>query len=148
MTNTETRKKRYLALNQEQPSSHNFIDSIETQLGIQLPQDFREISNFFGGESINAMPLYSLAGNAPILNPIHETLRLREAIGLPSNWVVLGEPPASLLLMDCAAGGKIIWIDDIDAERIGLQEFTSKPNTWSSFGEFFDYLMHEEEENR
>ena len=148
MSDIESLRKRYTALNESRPSSKQFIDSIESELGVQLPKDFREIAEFFDGGGINVMPLYSLAGNAPNLNPIHETLRLRKAIGLPSNWVVLGEPPASLLLMDCDTGGRIIWIDATDAERIGSQDFARQPDTWNSFSEFFDYLLDEEEADR
>jgi hypothetical protein len=144
----ETLKNRYVALNGARPIPDSVFAAVTSDLGLQLPPDFLEIGKFFDGSGINVIALHSLAGNAPTMNPIHETLRLRKAIGLPPNWVVLGEPPESLLLMDCVAGGKVIWIDAIDAKRIASQSFATQPTTWDSFGEFFEYLLDEEEADR
>jgi len=144
----ETLKNRYVALNGARPIPDSVVAAVTSDLGLQPPPDFLEIGKFFDGSGINVIALHSLAGNAPTMNPIHETLRLRKAIGLPPNWVVLGEPPESLLLMDCAAGGKVIWIDANDAKRIASQSFTTQPTAWDSFGEFFKYLLDEEEADR
>ena len=141
-------KRRYIAMNGARPASKNVLKAINADLGLQLPQDFLEIGEFFDGGGINVMDLYSLAGNSPKINPVDETLRLRSAVGLPPTWLVLGEPPESLLLMDCAAGGRVIWIDAIDVERISTQSFMSQPDSWNSFAEFFEYLLDEEEADR
>ncbi|HWW71516.1 MAG TPA: SMI1/KNR4 family protein [Duganella sp.] len=141
-------KNRYVAMNGARPIPSNVLTAITSDLGLQLPLDFLEIGKVFDGSGINVISLHSLAGNAPTMNPIHETLRLRKAIGLPSNWLVLGEPPESLLLMDCTADGQVIWIDAIDAKRIASQSFSTQPTGWNSFGEFFEYLLDEEEADR
>jgi hypothetical protein len=82
------------------------------------------------------------------LDPIDETLRLRQAITLPQNWIVLGEPSESLLLMDCNEGGRIFWIDAIDAERVASHAFITKRDVWATFGDFFEYLLSAEEKDR
>jgi len=148
MIDMETLRSRYVALNGARPIPNNVLAAITSDLALQLPPDFLAIGEFFDGSGINVIALHSLAGNAPTMNPIHETLRLRKAIGLPPNWLVLGEPPESLLLMDCATGGEVIWIDAIDAQRIVSQSFETPPTTWESFSEFFEYLLNEEEADR
>lgn len=148
MIDIETLKNRYVALNGERPASSHFIAAVISELGLRLPPDFLDIAKFFDGSGFSVISLYSLAGNAPKMNSIHETLRLRETIGLPPNWLVLGEPPESLLLMDCDAGGKVFWIDAIDAGRIASQSFAAQPTIWDSFAEFFVYLLDEEEADR
>lgn len=148
MPDLEVLKRRYLAMNDARPIPANVLDEITSELGLQLPDDFHKIGMFFDGGGIHVMALHSLAGNSPKLNPVSETLRLRSAIGLPPNWLVLGEPPESLLLMDCAAGGRVIWIDATDVKRIGSQSLLRQPDSWNSFAEFFEYLLDEEEEDR
>src|SRR5580693_5878291 len=148
MIDIGTLKSRYIAMNGVRPIPSKVLTAITSDLGLQLPLDFLDIGKFLDGSGINVIPLYSLAGNAPTMNPMSETLRLRNVIGLPSNWLVLGEPPESLLLMDCAAAGRVIWIDSIDAKRIASQSFTNQPTSWNSFGEFFEYLLDEEEVDR
>lgn len=141
-------KERYVALNGQRPTSDEFLRVIESTLEVELPADFRNISKFYDGSGINVMPLFSLAGNAPKMNPVHETLRLRESVRLPRNWLVLGEPSESLLLMDCADQGKVLWIDGIDVTNISSNSFTRQPDSWSSFSDFFNYLLNEEELDR
>ena len=141
-------KNRYVAINGARPTSEEILSSIESKLGLNIPPEFRDIAKIFDGSGFTVMSLHSLAGNAPTMNPIHETLRLRKAIGLPLNWLVLGEPPESLLLMDCANLGKVLWIDAIDATRIASNSFSKQPDSWTSFGDFFEYLLNEEEEDR
>ena len=141
-------KVRYVAMNGHRPISSDILRSIQTELGLVLPIDFMQIAEFYNGSGFNVLPLYSFAGNAPTMNPVNETLRLRKAVQLPSNWLVLGEPPESLLLMDCENGGKVIWLDAIDVARISSNSFTKQPDSWNSFSDFFDYLLEEEEADR
>lgn len=148
MANIEILKKRYVALNGVRPISPSVMEKIKSELGLSLPPDFLKICDFFDGSGINVISLHSMKGNAPTQNPVHETLRLRASIGLPPNWLVLGEPPESLILMDCNSGGRTIWIDAIDAKRILSQAFIRPPDSWNTFAEFFEYLLNEEEADR
>jgi hypothetical protein len=148
MVDIQSLRKRYVALNGERPAQEILISKIVTELGLTLPHDFLEISRFFDGSGINVLPLFSLSGTSPKLNPVNETLRLRQAVNLPVQWLVLGEPPESLLLMDCASDGRVIWIDAIDVGRIIDEDFKGEPTTWNSFSDFFEYLLDEEEEDR
>jgi hypothetical protein len=73
-----------------------------------------------------------------------ETQRLRRAIGLPNQFVVLGEPPESLLVLNCESG-EVLWCDAIDAERLGREPLLKRPDTWPHFADFLEYLLNEEE---
>lgn len=148
MSNIDELRSRYLALNGPRPASTSLLIEIETTLGVQLPTEFRRICDFFDGSGLNVVSLFSLAGNAPKLNPLQETLRFRTAIGLPSNWLALGEPPESLIVMDCSNAGKVLWLDAIDAGRISSQGFARQPDSWASFADFFAFLLDEEEADR
>lgn len=148
MSSIEELRSRYIALAGARPASIELLDGIEQQLQVKLPSDFREICDFFDGGGMDVLPLFSLAGNAPQLNPLHETLRCRETIGIPSNFLVLAEPPESLVILDCFGEGRVLWVDAVDASRIVTGKFTSKPNIWPSFANFFSYLLDEEEAER
>ncbi len=88
------------------------------------------------------MPLHALYHDGA-LNVIAETQRLRRGIDLPGQFLVLGEPPASLLLLDCVSG-QVIWCDAIDAERVGKTPLLTPPDIWKSYGHFLAYLLEEE----
>lgn len=124
------------------------ISEIESELKVSLPEDFVEISKFYDGTGLNFPALHPFLLGVDFTTPLTETQRLRKAVDLPKSWLVLGEPAESLLLMDCNAGGRVIWIDAFDAGRVQTQEFFSEPTVWNSFGDFFEYLLEEEEEDR
>lgn len=148
MADIDELRSRYVALNGTCPASVQLLDDIESELQVDLPAEFRQVCKFFDGGGIDVIPLFSLAGNAPRLNPLHETLRLRAAVRLPSNLLVLAEPPESLILMNCSDGGRVLWIDAIDVERIATEQFSRDPESWVSFSDFFSHLLDEEEAER
>lgn len=92
--------------------------------------------------------MYSFNDAACALNPAAGTLRLRQSVGLPDNWLVLGELPESLLIMDCAGDRRVVWLDAFDVSRIGAGQFMGKPDIWDSFSDFFAALLDDEEEDR
>ncbi|MFJ3461716.1 SMI1/KNR4 family protein [Achromobacter spanius] len=144
MASIDELRMRYAELNGIRPASTEFLDKIESLLELRLPRAFRLVCEFFDGAGIYTIPLFSLSGTAPRLNPLSETERLRIKVGLPKNYLVLAEPPASLIVMDCDGEGAITWLDAIDAERIGERAFSRPPDCWHSFEEFFCYLLDEE----
>ena len=53
-----------------------------------------------------------------ILDIIDETIRLREAVNLPMRFIVLAEPPESLIVLDTKNIPSVIWFDTVDISRI------------------------------
>ena len=100
-----------------------------------------------GGVSHNAIDT-----SGPATNVVEETLRLRSAINLPQRFVVLSEPPNSLVVLDCKCRATnaptVIWCAAHDVERFGDLTAMSNPETWPTYAEFFSYLLDEEEEER
>jgi hypothetical protein len=148
MVDIESLRKRYVALNGTRPTPASALSKMEALAGLPLPPDFRAIAAFFDGDGLYVMPMFSFNDAVSAVNPVDETARLRASIGLPDNWLVLGEPPASLLIMDCAAHGRVVWLDAVDASRIGSGRFMGKPDVWDSFSDFFAAMLDEEEEER
>ncbi|UJB64052.1 SMI1/KNR4 family protein [Acidovorax sp. YS12] len=139
-------KQLYEKLNGLRPVSGVYLRELEQELPISLPQDFLLAAEFFNGSGIAVMPLHAIA-HSPKTNVLSETRRLRESIGLPENFLVLGEPPESLLVLDCS-NGEVVWCDAIDAPKLGKGELINKPEVWKSYGDFLAYLANEEENDR
>lgn len=81
------------------------------------------------------------------MNVLAETKRLRASIGLPDEFLVLGEPSESLLMLNCS-DGQVIWCDAVDAPRLGKEPLACEPETWGSYGDFLANLLDEEESDR
>ncbi|MCG8613267.1 MAG: hypothetical protein MI864_22380 [Pseudomonadales bacterium] len=79
-------------------------------------------------------------------NIVQETLRIREAIGLDSDYVVLAEPAESIIVMKTTGDPAVLWCDAVEAKHVNLQEFVNEPDTWESYSAFFEYLLDEEDE--
>jgi hypothetical protein len=139
-------KARYERLNGLRPADSDYLRGLESGLGISLPDDFLSAAEFFDGSGIAVLPLHAIA-SSPALNVVSETRRLRRSIGLPDDFLVLGEPSESLLVLDCGGGG-VIWCDALDAPRLGKQPLAREPETWASYGDFLAYLLEEEENDR
>jgi hypothetical protein len=147
MSDISQLKKRYERLNGSKPVDPNYVQAMARELGMILPEDFVEATKFFDGGGFGVLQLHAI-GAHPATNVLTETKRIREAIGLPSQFLVLGEPPESFLVMDCSKGGQVVWCDAVDAKRLGREKLSQQPETWSSFGEFFEHLLDEEERDR
>jgi hypothetical protein len=139
-------KARYERLNGLRPADSAYLRGLESDLGISLPGDFLSAAEFFDGSGIAVLPLHAIA-SSPALNVMSETRRLRRSIGLPENFLVLGEPSESLLVLDCG-DGHVIWCDALDAPRLGKQSLAREPETWTTYGDFLAYLLEEEENDR
>ncbi|MDR2155778.1 MAG: hypothetical protein LBE78_12285 [Burkholderiaceae bacterium] len=139
-------KIRYEKLNGLHPAEENYLCELESDLNLSLPHDFLSATKFFDGSGIAVLPLHAIACE-PATNVLSETKRLRDSIGLPEKFLVLGEPPESLLVLDCS-DGRVIWCDAIDAPRLGKEPLAREPETWRAFSDFFTYLLDEEENDR
>ncbi|MDE5780456.1 MAG: SMI1/KNR4 family protein [Lachnospiraceae bacterium] len=106
-------KMKYLEMFSEDALNQDELNTIEKRLGVTLPDDFKEISKYFSGGSVGIIEFYDFKDNNEI-NIIAETLRLRESIQLSEQYIVLAEPPESIVVMDIKNVPAIIWCDSID----------------------------------
>jgi len=121
------------------------INEIQTRLKVNLPNDFCEIASFCNGGLFRD---YSYANFNGCTNIIDETIKLRRAVNLPLRFVVLAEPDESLIVMDTENTPSIIWCDATEVSKLDTNTFISKPDEWSTYAEFFAYLIEDEEEER
>jgi hypothetical protein len=146
MADMDLIRERYVRLNGKHSAEKSYLRKVETDLGVSLPDSFLAAAAFFDGTGIRVLPLYAVA-RKPMANVLDETKRLRSTIGLPANFVVLGEPPESLLVLDCNSG-KVFWCDATDARGLQNLSFVREPEVWADFGDFLAHLVSEEEEDR
>lgn len=145
MRNLSELKLKYLEVFPEDALNQDELNAIEKRLGVTLPNDFKEISKYFSGGSVGIIEFYDFKDNNDI-NIVDETLRLRESMQLPEQYIVLAEPPESIVVMDIKNVPTIIWCDSIDIENIESNNYSSQPDTWESFSDlFYDMLLEEVE---
>ena len=137
-------KERYELIFGAEPSGDRVISKIEDQLGITLPSDFKAISKFYSGGLIGQISHHEIACDGAATNIVKETLRLRNAIGLKKNFVVLAEPSESLIVLNLLDQPSVIWCDAIDVANLDSMEFNSQPDTWNSYSDFIECLLDEE----
>ena len=130
---------------------HDGIDNkelleIERKLTIKLPESFCEIATFFSGGLLGDISNYSFACENNSLNIIDETIRLRKAVNLPMRFIVLAEPPESLIVLDTKNIPAVIWFDAIDISRVEGKSFITKPDEWDSYVDYFKEFLEEEED--
>lgn len=140
-------KERYLNLQQSDGVNNAVLSEIEKTLKIKLPSDFCEISSFYSGGYLGGISNYSFANNDGNTNIIEETIRLRETINLPLRYIVLAEPPESIIVMDTENIPSIIWCDAVEVTKLNDKSFISKPNEWNSYTEYFAQLTEDEEDD-
>lgn len=146
MSDIKELQDKYLRVYGHHPVDEAYLRSLESDLGVTLPHDFLLATKFFDGSGIVVQPLHAMALN-PVLNVLSETVRLRSRIDLPQRFLVLGEPPESLLVLDCSSG-QVIWCDAFDAPNLCKGALRGDPQIWASYGDFLAYLLHEEEGDR
>lgn len=140
-------RNKYRTLYDIDGISKEYLDRIEQELQIKLPNDFREISSFYSGGDVGGIDIHSFILSDPT-NFIGETLRIREAVGLPNRFVVIAEQAESIIVMDTENKPSIIWLDSVEVTKLEKQDFISKPDVWQDFSDFLNYLLDEEEEER
>lgn len=137
-------KEQYLTLFPEDDViEEDVVATIEHQLQVKLPADFKEIAQFFGGGLIGGISIFSFADHTP--NIVGETLRLRKAVNFPSSLIFLAEPSESMIVLDTANHPAVIWCDSIDVYQLQDRSFQVPPDTWNTFSDFFAYLLTQEE---
>jgi hypothetical protein len=146
MANVQNLRERYVRLNGARPASQAYAKQLESELGVTLPSEFTQVLAFFDGSGFAVLPLHAIAPH-PATNALTETKRLRTRVALPEQFVVLGEPPESMLLLDCA-DGSVLWCDAADVPQIGKQPLKREPDKWDTYLDFFEYMLDEEEADR
>lgn len=141
-------KKRYERLYPDEGISRKELDEIKRLLQVELPQDFSEIAMFYSGGYLGGISNHSFTEFEGSPNIIHETLRLREAINLPKKFIVLAEPPESLIVMDTEETPSIIWLNAIEVSKLENKLFEITPDEWLTYTEYFRELLEEEEEEQ
>jgi hypothetical protein len=148
MPSIQELNKRYTNLYPSDGIDESILRKIEDILKITLPKDFRQITNFYSGGLLGGISIFAVAFEGITPNIVEETIRLRNTIKLPSRFIVLAEPPESLIVMDTENTPSIIWCDATDVERIINMSFITEPQTWNSYLEFFEKLLEDEEEEQ
>ena len=154
MTNKdfEEVRERYVRLFGEEGVEHGECPAIETTLGISLPQDLKRIATFYSGGLLGGISHHALATRGPATNVAEETTRLRAAAALPKEFVVLAEPPDSLIVLNTTQpaekGTPVIWCSAFDIPRLARTDSLTKPEIWPDYYSFFRHLLDEEEEQR
>lgn len=138
-------KSRYFAICGAEPCSENELHNIEKALGLKLPSDFKQVSRFYSGGLLGGISHHEIAASGNASNVVDETLRIRAAIGLERHYVVLAEPSESIIVLDASAHPAVIWCDAVDAVNINSRKFSTSPDVWENYADFFSYLLEEEE---
>ena len=123
--------------------THDDLHKVELYLDITLPEDFKEISLFSSIDYLGGMPNYQVIRDGNALNLIDETLRIRNAIGLPHEYVFLGELDTSAILLNTIKQPHVIWVDSIAIERLNQLE-SHEYDAWENYQDYFEYLLQEE----
>jgi len=151
MTSLDKMRERYIRLQPSETTSLQELDRIEKILGIKLPKDFRSIASFYTGGFLGGISHNAISCEGPGYNVVEETLRLRASVNLPNRYLVLAEPPESLIVLDTskktsADSPTVLWCDATDVSRLDDPSLLTNPDTWISYSAFFSYMLSEEEE--
>ena len=128
---------KYKSIYGEDGISQEQIQYIESKLAVILPPDFKCIAGFFNGGDLCSIDNYAFYNNINNYNIVDETLLLRNSINLPKKFIVLAEPPESIIVMDTLCKPSIIWCDSYDVENLSNIQLLNNPCLWDSYADFF-----------
>lgn len=134
--NIDDMRKTYENIYGNEKTPSYDIDLIEKKLLITLPEDFKKIMQFYSGGHIGGISHFGTS-EYDSENIINETIKARKFLDLLENYVVLAEPPESLIIMDTMKTSQVLWIDSNNIENISEK--------WDSYAQFFQYLLDEEQ---
>lgn len=138
---------RYSSLFGAEPSREEDLDQIEQSLSLKLPEDFREIAKFYRGGMIGGISHHGIKVTGPGNSLLDETWRIRHSTRIPVRFIVIAEPPASLIVLDTDKG-TVIWLDSTDISRLDDTPKLHNPQLWNSYTDFFSFLLDQEEDER
>ena len=123
--------------------SNDDLHKVELNLDITLPDDFKEITLFCSIDYLGGIPNYQVVRDGNSLNLIDETLRIRNAIGLPHEYVFLAELDSSAILLNTIKPPHVIWVDSIAIGKLNQLE-SHEYDAWENYQDYFEYLLQEE----
>ncbi len=123
--------------------SNDDLHKVELNLDITLPDDFKEITLFCSIDYLGGIPNYQVVRDGNSLNLIDETLRIRNAIGLPHEYVFLTELDSSAILLNTIKPPHVIWVDSIAIGKLNQLE-SHEYDAWENYQDYFEYLLQEE----
>ena len=127
--------------------SNDDLHKVELNLDITLPDDFKEISLLYSIDYLGGISNYQVVRDGNTLNLIDETLRIRNAIGLPHEYVFLAELDSSAILLNTVKQPHVIWVDSIAIGRLNQLE-SHEYDAWENYQDYFEYLLQEEVSER
>lgn len=145
MANIEELKRRYTSIFGEEGCDIGTLKDIERELDVELPLDFVEIATFYSGGYLGGISHHEIASKSVSTNIVEETLRIRESVGLNPNFVVIAEPPESIIVLQVSSAPEVIWCDAVEAKNLNSRKFENDPITWNMYSDFFEYLLDEED---
>lgn len=144
-------RKKHVELFDDEGVADGVMDAVQTALDVFFSNDVVEVSSFYRGGIVGGVSHHAFAVTGPENNVVDETIRLRKAVNLPLRFVVIAEPPNSLVVLDSTAEANdpsVIWCDAQDVERLDSLESMVSPDVWPRYVDFFSYLIGEEENER
>ena len=123
--------------------SNDDLHKVELNLDITLPDDFKEISLLYSIDYLGGISNYQVVRDGNTLNLIDETLSIRNAIGLPHEYVFLAELDSSAILLNTVKQPHVIWVDSIAIGRLNQLE-SHEYDAWENYQDYFEYLLQEE----
>lgn len=124
------------------------IRQVEMHLNVNLPNDFKEISQVVNYEYLGGMAFFNFESE-DTYSVMRETLAYRKNASLPHRYLVLAEDDASVIFLETKNDPNqetpVIWCAIEDAYNICEEkplEYDHK--IFPSFKNFFEYLLNEE----
>lgn len=124
------------------------INKVEQELKLKLPQDFTELCSIYSYECFQRFEFLNFGMDKGVIS---ETLDLRKACNLPNNYLVLEEDDPGMVLMKINedASSEVIICSYYDFDSICLgRPYEENPTIFSSFTDFYEFLINEEEKMR
>ena len=149
-TKTEVAINKYLGLFEKRPLTESQINYIQDSLSIKLPDDLKSIMSVFDGYYEMAhQSLFSFNPSVSNWNIIEKTLFYRKSDCMrPKKYIALREEGESFIALDTEVGS-VIWCSLSDAYRLkDGDSLIDNPKIFSTFKDFFEYLVTEEEKER
>ena len=128
-------QEKYEKIYGNEATASGEIENIEEALDVILPFDFKEILSFYSGGLLGGISHFGTS-TSDSENIVFETIKAREALGLPHHYVVLAEPPESLILLDTLDKDGVLWVD--------ANDLYNKTEKWDTYKDFFQFLIEEE----
>ncbi len=147
-------KEKYLSIYTEKSLSKETIKDIENSLEIVLPNDLIEISQYCDRfDNIGILDLFSFDKTADDWSIFEKTKFFRTSINLSNEYLVLKEGDESFIVLETQLNpneqAQVIWCSSTDAYNLAIkQPLIDNPIIFSTFADFFSYLLDQEEEQR